>query len=174
MVENVDIFEETVEEEIPVETSEEIRGKRRDKILHNLEKLLIGTANWTVGEATMPAGWAVQLLNWGSKIMNGPEIPNPADLNNFIGALAENEYQGGPKEKLAWWLGGGAINLISGGVAYDLALNKIRAAYPKLYTNLIKMFPYSVGQIHGMHLDAIKNTKDALTKGKKGIGSRIA
>ena len=174
MVENVDIFEETVEEEIPVETSEEIRGRRRDKILHNLEKLLIGTANWTVGEATMPAGWAVQLLNWGSKIMNGPEIPNPADLNNFIGALAENEYQGGPKEKLAWWLGGGAVNLISGGVAYDLALNKIRAAYPKLYTNLIKMFPYSVGQIHGLHLDAIRNTKDALTKGKKNLGPRVA
>ena len=128
MVENVDIFEETVEEEIPVETSEEIRDRRRNKILHNLEKSLIGAANWTVGEATMPAGWAVQLLNWGSKIMNGPEIPNPADLNNFIGALAENEYQGGPKEKLAWWLGGGAVNLISGGVAYDLALNKIRAA----------------------------------------------
>jgi hypothetical protein len=174
MVENVDIFEEIVEEEIPEKTSKEIRDQRKDKILHNLEKLLIGTADWTVGEASMPAGWAVQLLNWGSKIMNGPEVPNPVDLNNFIGALAENEYQGGPKEKLAWWLGGWATNLITGGVAYDLALNKIRAAYPKLYTNLIKMFPYSVGQIHGIHLDALRNTKDAITKGKKGLGPRVA
>ena len=176
MGENVDIFEEIVEEQIPVETVEEKKERRRDKFVHNVKESLINVADWTVGEVTMPASWAVQLFNWGSKIVNGPEVISPGILNNFISELAENEYKGGPKEQWAWWLGSGATSLVTGGITYDLALNKIRAAYPKLYTNLARMFPYSVGQIHGMTLEALKNTKNAVTKGKsnRGVGSRVA
>jgi hypothetical protein len=138
----------------------ELAREREKNIVGNVSKFLVDAANLATEELTVPVGLATGILNIGSSIVNGPKIPNIMDVNNFVREMAKQEYEAGPAGEWGWWGASGATGLVTGGVIYDKALNKIKAAYPKIYTNLVKAFPYSVGQIHGATLEALKNTKN--------------
>jgi len=138
----------------------ELAREREKNIVGNVGKFLVDAANLATEELTVPVGMATGILNFGSSIVNGPKIPNIMDVNNFVREMAKQEYEAGPAGEWGWWGASGATGLVTGGVIYDKALNKIKAAYPKIYNNLVKAFPYSVGQIHGATLEALKNTKN--------------
>ena len=138
----------------------DIAREREKNIVGNVGKFLVDAANLATEEITMPVGVATGILNFGSSIVNGPEIPNIMDVNNFVREMAKQEYEAGPAGEWGWWGASGVTGLVTGGVIYDKALNKIQAAYPKIYKNLVRAFPYSVGQIHGATLEALKNTKN--------------
>jgi hypothetical protein len=143
-------------------TGLELAREREKNIVENTSKFLLDAANLATEEITVPPGIAIGIINSASSIVNGPEIPNPMDINNFIKDLSAQEYEAGPAGEWGWWGTSGATGLVTGGLAYDVALNKIQKAYPKLYKNLTKAFPYSVGQIHGATLEAVKNSKAAV------------
>ena len=143
-------------------TGLELAREREEKLANNASKFLLDAINLGVEEITIPAGVAVGIVNTASSIVNGPEIPNPMMINDFIKDLTKQEYEAGPAGEWGWWGASGATGLVTGGVAYDVALNKIKTAYPKLYANLVKAFPYSVGQIHGATLEALSNSKAAV------------
>ena len=138
----------------------ELAREREKNIVGNVGKFLVDAANLATEELTVPVGMATGILNFGSSIVNGPKIPNIMDVNNFVREMAKQEYEAGPAGEWGWWGASGATGLVTGGVIYDKALNKIKVAYPKIYNNLVKAFPYSVGQIHGATLEALKNTKN--------------
>jgi len=143
-------------------TGLELAREREEKLANNASKFLLDAANIGIEEITIPPGIAIGIINTASSIVNGPEIPNPMMINNFIKDLTKQEYEAGPAGEWGWWGASGATGLVGGGVAYDVALNKIQKAYPKLYANLTKAFPYSVGQIHGATLEALSNSKAAV------------
>ena len=143
-------------------TGLELAREREEKLVNNTSKFLLDAINLGTEELTVPPGIAVKIINTASSIVNGPEIPSPMMINDFIKDLTKQEYEAGPAGEWGWWGASGATGLVTGGVAYDLSLNKIKAAYPKLYANLVKAFPYSVGQIHGATLEALKNSKAAV------------
>ena len=143
-------------------TGLELAREREEKLANNASKFLLDAANIGIEELTVPPGIAIGIINTASSIVNGPQIPNPMMINDFIKDLTKQEYEAGPAGEWGWWGASGATGLVGGGVVYDLSLNKIKAAYPKLYANLVKAFPYSVGQIHGATLEALKNSKAAV------------
>jgi hypothetical protein len=134
--------------------------EREKNIVGNVGKFLVDATNLATEELTVPVGIATGLFNFGMSIVNGPKVPNIMDVNNYVKELAKSEYDAGPAGQWGWWGTAGATGIVTGGIVYDKALNKIKAAYPKIYANLVKAFPYSVGQIHGATLEALKNTKN--------------
>jgi len=138
----------------------ELAREREKNIVSNVGKFLVDAVNLASEELTVPVGIATGLFNAGLAITNGGKVPNIMDVNNYVKELAKSEYDAGPAGQWGWWGTAGATGIVTGGIVYDKALNKIKAAYPKIYANLVKAFPYSVGQIHGATLEALKNTKN--------------
>lgn len=138
----------------------DLAREREKNIVSNVGKFLVDAVNLATEELTVPVGIATGLFNFGSSIVNGPPVPNIMDVNNYVKELAKAEYDAGPAGQWGWWGTAGGTGIVTGGIIYDKALNKIKAAYPKIYANLVKAFPYSVGQIHGATLEALKNTKN--------------
>ncbi len=138
----------------------DLAREREKNIVGNVGKFLVDAVNLASEELTVPVGIATGLFNTGLAITNGGKVPNIMDVNNHIKELAKAEYEAGPAGQWGWWGTAGGTGIVTGGIVYDKALNKIKAAYPKIYANLVKAFPYSVGQIHGATLEALKNTKN--------------
>jgi hypothetical protein len=159
-----DIFEEEVEV-VDTRSPEEIRAEREKKIIGNVGKFGVNVADWMVEEATIPTGIAVGIFNFGSSIADGPQIPNPLQLNEFVQSLAKQEYD--TDWPNVWGTAAIGTSLVASGVAYDKTLDKIKAAYPKLYNKLRIAFPYSVGQIHGITTQALSGGA-AIAKTKQG------
>ena len=144
-------------------TGLELAREREEKLVDNASKFLLDAVNLGTEELTVPPAIAVKIINTASSIVNGPQIPSPMMINDFIKDLTKQEYEAGPAGEWGWWAASGGTGLVGGGIVYDLSLNKIKAAYPKLYANLVKAFPYSVGQIHGATLEALKNSKNIVS-----------
>ena len=177
---NVDIFEDrdtvydpataqsiTKSKDVIRQEKEKVRDQRYEDIVHDASIALNDSAAFLAREIAWPISWATKVINFGSRIVDGPEIPDIQLLGDFIDQINQEEYKardGG----WAWWGASGATPLIGTGLLYDKALDKIQSAYPKLYTKLRRWFPYSVGQIHGAFKEAVTNTKEAGKAIKKG------
>ena len=177
---NVDIFEDrdtvydpataqsiTKSKDVIRQEKEKVRDQRYEDIVHDASIALNDSAAFLAREIAWPISWATKVINFGSRIVDGPEIPDIQLLGDFIDQINQEEYKardGG----WAWWGASGATTLIGTGLLYDKALDKIQSAYPKLYTKLRRWFPYSVGQIHGAFKEAVTNTKEAGKAIKKG------
>ena len=75
----------------------ELAREREKNIVGNVGKFLVDAANLATEELTVPVGMATGILNFGSSIVNGPKIPNPMMVNDFIKnmRLALQESGGG-------------------------------------------------------------------------------
>ena len=177
--ESVDIFEDTdtvydsATGETITKSADVIRAEKRkaakesaEKIIGNVGKFGTNVADWVAGEVTMPLTVATEVFNFGSSIVDGPEIPSPLHVNDLIQKLAKQEYDSSLPG--LWKTGEIGTALVTGGLVYDKTLDKIQAAYPKLYQKLKVAFPYSVGQIHGMTTEALAGGAQVV-KGKNKV-----
>ena len=130
--ESVDIFEDTdtvydsATGETITKSDDVIRAEKRkaakesaEKIIGNVGQLGTNVADWVVEEATVPLGIAIGVFNFGSSIVDGPEIPSPLHVNDFIQKLAKQEYDSSLPG--LWKTGEIGTALVTSGFVYDKA-----------------------------------------------------
>jgi len=172
MDEDDNIFEER--------SADEIRQDREAAILQNLSKIIPNAADWATEEILFPLYAPTALVKYSMQIVDGPNIPNAAVLNNFISALEAEQYAKGTGEieSGTYDVASSGVGLIGGAVVYEAALDKIKKNNPKTYTQLTRAFPYWVDHVHNRAPGIIKNAK-GVSKGTKalnlvkGFGSQI-
>ena len=172
MTEEDNVFEER--------SADEIRQDREAAILQNLSKIIPNAADWATEEILFPLYAPTALVKYSMQIVDGPNIPNAAVLNNFISALEAEQYAKGTGEieSGTYDVASSGVGLIGGAVVYEAALDKIKKNNPKTYTQLTRAFPYWVDHVHNRAPGIIKNAK-GVSKGTKalnlvkGFGSQI-
>ena len=98
MADLVDIFDEQIlidEDGIPVKNQgEKTKGQ---KLEEDVEKFLAGSTALATEAATFPASVPIGLFNMAASINDGPAVPSPTMVTQFIRELSNNEYNLMPK-----------------------------------------------------------------------------